>query len=73
MRNALLLLSGLTVAGGLAVAVASSAQAAPAQTALPALQSYAGSDVVVQARRRCWRTCVRRRMGVCYRWRRNCR
>jgi hypothetical protein len=73
MRRTSMLLSGLALAAGIAFAVAGPANAAPAQTALPGLQSYTGSDVVVQARRRCWRSCVRRRLGICYRWRRHCR
>jgi hypothetical protein len=73
MRKPVVLLSGAVLAAGVAFAVAGTANAAPAQSALPGLETLAGTSVVEQARRRCWRTCVRRKLGICYRWRRHCR
>jgi len=73
VKNPVVILGGLALAAGLAFAVAGSANAAPAQSALPGLETFAGSAVVQVRRYRCHRQCVRRRYGVCYRWRKYCR
>jgi hypothetical protein len=70
--KAFAVLGGLGVAAGLAFALAGPAKAAPAQSALPALESIAGSTVE-QARRHCRTVCVKRgRYGRCRAWRRRC-
>lgn len=73
MTKQIALLSGFVIAAGLALAIPGAASAAPAQSTLPALHSLKDPGPVTQVRRRCWRTCVRRKLGVCYRWRRHCR
>lgn len=65
-------LVGVALAGGVAFVAADSANAAPAQSTLPALQGISGTGVT-QARRRCVRVCERRRWGRCVRWRTRCR
>ena len=72
VKRALSILGGLTVAAGMA-AFAGPANASPAQSALPGLESLDESTTLAQLRRRCHRVCVKRsKWGRCRAWRTRC-
>jgi hypothetical protein len=68
----LALLCGLTIAGGLAFGVAGTATAAPGQSTLPMLEALRDGEAITQVRRRCRSICIRKRMGICTKWRNRC-
>jgi hypothetical protein len=66
------LLSGVALAAGIGFALIGPVKATPAQSTLPALEALTHSDGVTQVRRRCRSFCVRKRMGICTKWRNRC-
>jgi hypothetical protein len=72
MHTKLTLLAGLALIAG-AVAFNAPVSAAPAQSALPGLNSLTGGTELAQMRRRCHRVCVKRsKWGRCRAWRTRC-
>ena len=73
MKRKLSILGGLHAAAGLAFAFAGPANASPAQSALPGLQSLNTATELAQMRRGCRRVCVKRsKWGRCRAWRTRC-
>jgi hypothetical protein len=71
VRKSLAILGGLSVAAGLAFALAGPVSAGPAQSTLPGLEPM--SESMITKVKHCRRVCIRRsKLGRCRAWRTRC-